>query len=215
MKQVIGLGAGGHSEIIIELLQSRKDLHIVGLLDPNPLSGGLLLGVPVLGGDDHLQRLFRRGVAHAFNGVGGFGQRSFHRKVFERAASFGFRWVDVVHPSAVISPSAQIGEGTVIFAQAVVNTGAQIGRNVIVNTAVTVDHHCRIGDHVHLAPGVRLAGGVSVGSNAQIGIGTVVKECITIGRDVVIGAGSVVLKDIPDGTLAFGAPARYKPLLRP
>lgn len=49
---------------------------------------------------------------------------------------------------------------------------------------------------------------VIIKKGSWIGAGTIILPGVTIGRNVVIGAGSVVTKDIPDQTLAVGAPAR-------
>jgi len=51
-------------------------------------------------------------------------------------------------------------------------------------------------------------GGIVVGDDAWIGVGVVVLDGVRIGKGAVIGAGAVVTKDIPDGGIAFGVPAR-------
>jgi acetyltransferase-like isoleucine patch superfamily enzyme len=80
------------------------------------------------------------------------------------------------------------------------------------NTAASVDHDCRIGDSVHIGPGARLAGLVTVGNATWIGIGSVIRESVHIGDNVLLGAGSLVLKNIPDGVVAYGSPAK---IIRP
>ena len=59
-----------------------------------------------------------------------------------------------------------------------------------------------------LSPNVALGGKCNIGENSYIGMSVPVKEGITIGSDTVIGMGSVVLRDIPDGVVAMGNPAR-------
>lgn len=112
------------------------------------------------------------------------------------------------HPSAIISPSTHIGEGTILVAGTIVNADTHIGRGVILNTACSIDHDCIIECFSHISPGARLAGGVRVGKRSWIGIGAVVREGIHIGDDVIVGAGSVVLQDIKSGTKVYGVPAR-------
>lgn len=51
-------------------------------------------------------------------------------------------------------------------------------------------------------------GDISVGREAWLGVGVIVLGGVRIGDDAVIGAGSVVTKDIPDGAIAMGRPAR-------
>ena len=113
-----------------------------------------------------------------------------------------------IHPSAIISPSAKIGEGTVIMAGAVINADAVIGKHCIVNTGATVDHDCVIGDYCHIAPGANVSGGTHIGEGTWIGVGACVIQCLNIGKWSFIGAGSVVVKDVSDGVVAYGNPCK-------
>lgn len=114
----------------------------------------------------------------------------------------------LTHPSAIVSPSSEIGGGTVLVAGTIVNADTRIGRGVILNTACSIDHDCRIDDFAHVSPGARLAGNVRVGKRSWIGIGAVVREGITIGDDVVVAAGAVVVTDLKNGARVCGVPAR-------
>ena len=82
-------------------------------------------------------------------------------------------WVfaTLIHPTAVISTSACIGEGTVVMANAVVAAYAKIGKHVIVNHGAVCDHDTVVGDYVHIAPGAHLCGHVEVGEGSLIGVG--------------------------------------------
>ena len=51
-------------------------------------------------------------------------------------------------------------------------------------------------------------GKIHVGSRTFIGCNSIIMPGVTIGKRCVIGAGSVVTKDIPDGCVAAGVPAR-------
>lgn len=114
----------------------------------------------------------------------------------------------LAHPSAILSPSATIGAGTLIVAGSILNADARLGMGVILNTGASVDHDCEIGDFAHISPGARLAGGVRIGARSWIGIGAVVREGVTIGADVMVGAGAAVICDIADGTQVAGVPAK-------
>ena len=52
---------------------------------------------------------------------------------------------------------------------------------------------------------------VVLGDNVWVGGKVFIKSGICIGSNVIIGANSVVTKDIPDGMVAYGNPAHYKP----
>ena len=117
--------------------------RLVGLLDRNrELWGKEMAGVPVLGGDELLDKLRAEGIHHAFIGVGSAGNSARRQKLYELALSHGFQVVPAIHPQAVISPSARIGAGVAIMAGAIINADAQIGDNVIINTGAIVEHDC-------------------------------------------------------------------------
>lgn len=113
----------------------------------------------------------------------------------------------LIHPAAVISPSAIIGGGSLVMPGVVVNADSHTGKGVILNTTCSVDHDCKLGDFVHVSPGARLAGSVTVGSGTWIGIGASVIQNITLGNNVVVGAGAAVISNVPDNLRVAGVPA--------
>jgi UDP-perosamine 4-acetyltransferase len=207
--KVIGLGAGGHAKVLIEILLAMGTVEIAGLLDIDPrLWKSKQLGIPVLGSDELLPRLFENGIRQVFIGVGSTGESNLRRNLFAKAQHLGFVVIPCIHPSTVVSPSAVIGVGPNIMAGAVINASARIGANVIINTGAIVEHDCLVEDHSHIAPGACLGSAVTVGEGAHIGIGASVRQCIRIGRNSVVGAGAVVVSDVPDDTIVVGVPAR-------
>lgn len=113
-----------------------------------------------------------------------------------------------IHPSALVSRTARIGAGTLVFQGSRVQAAARLGRAVIVNTGGSIDHECVIGDFAHVAPNVTLCGYVQVGEGANIGAGSVVIPSVRIGRWATVGAGTVVIRDVPDHAVVVGNPAR-------
>ena len=207
--RVIGLGAGGHAKVVIETLRLVGGYELAGLVDSKrELWGTEVLGVPVLGDDSLLPRLYDEGARHAFIGLGSAGDTRPRRRLYEQACRQGFQIVPAIHPQAIISPSAQIGQGPTIMAGAIINAAARLGDDVIVNTGAIVEHDCVIGSHVHIATGARLASTVHVGDGTHIGVGAIVRQCIHIGRHSIVGAGAVVVDDVPDGVVVVGVPAR-------
>ena len=209
MKQVIGLGAGGHAKVVVEILRLSDDYEFVGLLDPRQeLWNTKVLGIPVLGDDSLLPELYKRGIRYAFIGLGTVGDTRPRRRLYEKARRQRFQVVQAIHPQAVVAPSVKIGHGPTIMAGVVINAAAQLGDNVIVNTGAIVEHDCMVGNHVHIATGARLASSVHVGEGAHIGLGSSIRQRIHIGRNAIIGAGAVVVDDVPDNVVVVGMPAR-------
>ena len=209
MSRVVGLGAGGHAKVVLDILAVHGRHEIIGLLDSDESRWGQnVLGVPVLGGDDKLAQLIEQGVDAAFIGTGSGHSTERRRAVWDVAVAAGLHIVDAIHPSAVLAESASFGRGVTLMAGAILNPGAHLGADVIVNTGAVVEHDCELADHVHVATGAHLAGSVTVGMGAHIGLGASVTQGLTIGEAAVVGAGAVVIRDVEPGVIVAGVPAR-------
>ena len=208
--RILLLGAGAHARVILDALHAGG-LKAGGCLSPVAPERGWPQDVGWLGEDDQLAELSPDDW-HLMNGVGSIGDTGTRMRVFLRASQYGFFFMTLRHPSAVVARDVAIGEGSQVMAGAIVQTGARLGRNVVINTGAIVDHDAEIADHVHIAPGVTLSGGVTIGEAAHIGTGAVVRQGVVIGAGAVIGVGSVVIKNVPAGMCHVGNPAR--PLAR-
>lgn len=198
-------GASGHARVVADIVRLRGEFEIAGFVDDAHPEPRQFLGVPVVGGRDQLARLRSNSARHLIVAIGNCGARL---KLAQLAEADGFELATAVHPRAIVATDVSVGGGTVIAAGAVVNPGAAVGRNVIINTLASVDHDCVVDDGVHVCPGVRLAGGVTIGRGAWIGIGASVVAGVRVGAGSTVGAGSVVLKDVPEGAVCYGVPAR-------
>lgn len=207
--QCVLVGAGGHAKVLIDLLGMRPDVAIVGALDADPSQWGqTLLGVEILGGDELMAELVVRGATHFAVSLGSVGSTRHRAALYATAKDSGLRPLSIVHPSAVVSSHAVIGDGAQLLPLSVVNAAAVVGANVLVNTGAIVEHDCFVGDNVHVATGARLCGGVVVKSGAHIGAGAIVRQGLTIGEGAVVGAGAVVVREVPPGITVAGVPAR-------
>lgn len=190
---VVLYGAGGHCKVVIDILEALG-INVDAIVDDNP-SATNLLNYPLLKADT----IYDKAIITIGNCQ--------IRKMVARRITVN-KYVTAIHPSAVVSPYSEIGNGTVVMQGAIIQSCAKIGKHVIVNTNSSIDHECRIADFVHIAPGVTLSGNVEVGECSWIGVGASVKQGIRIGKNCMIGAGSVVVKDIPNNTIAYGNPCR-------
>ncbi len=196
---VIVYGGGGHGKAVIELMRAAGEWRPIGVIDDGRRPGEKVLDVPVLGGSDLLSAVMEGGCLHAANAVGGIGAMSSRIHVFKTLKAAGFEFPMLLHPSAVVEPSAKLDEGVQVFPNAYIGSEARVGFGCIVNTSAIVSHDCVLADVVNLAPGAILAGSVQVGQGTLVGMGVTVNLNVRIGAGARIGNGATVKGDVPDG----------------
>lgn len=201
---LVVIGAGGHAKVILDCLSSQAGYNVLALLDAQS-DKKELLGVPIVGGDEHLSDLVNQGVKHAFIAIGDNKRR---KAMALKLTTMGFQFINAISQHAVVSEHAILGQGICIMPGAIVNAGTQIGDHVIINTNSSIDHDCNIAAFSHIAPGVNLAGNVTAEEGCFIGTGASVIPNITLGQWTCAAAGSIIVNNIKSCQKIKGIPAR-------
>lgn len=198
MRRIV-VGAGAQGRVVLENWRAQHPEDEFLFVDDNAqLLGQTILGAKVAGSIADLASLGGEVVLALGHNA----------KRLELASRLSVAFGTVVHPSAVVMPSAKLGPGTVVFANGVVNTQAELGAHSIVNTGSIVEHDCIFDDGSSISPGCRMGGRVKGGRGVFLGAGVTVVPYVVIGAWSMIGAGAVVAEDIPERVLAIGVPAR-------
>jgi sugar O-acyltransferase (sialic acid O-acetyltransferase NeuD family) len=209
MKRILILGADPQARIIPDILGSLDNLELLGFVEWGE-GKKFLLGdaarFPVFNGTQFPKEI--KSKFGPFEIIIALSQMEKRKELIRQVHDIPLTPVSIIHPSAIISKSAKIGQGCLIAPGVIIGPGVEIGDHTILNSAVTIDHDTIIQENVIMGSGVHLPGYVKVLSDTFIGVGSCCVNGVTIGRNCLIGAGSVVIKDVPDGAIAAGVPAK-------
>src|SRR5690625_87950 len=181
------LGNGGHSKVIQDIIACNPDHEIIAILDDkyefiSKLNG--IIYAPLFYINEMIQWDIKIVIAIGDNHT----RRMFAKKISVDQSQY----LTLIHPTAVISPTAKIGHGTVVMPHALINTNSIIGNHCIVNTGSIIEHDNIIGNYTHVCPNATLTGNVAVGEGVQIGASATVIPGVNIGHWSLVGAGSTV-----------------------
>jgi sugar O-acyltransferase (sialic acid O-acetyltransferase NeuD family) len=204
MEKLIIIGAGGHGRDVLDTARA-SGWAIEGFIDDAPgVHGTRIDDVPVLGGISWL--LEHHDGISAVIAIGNPRAKERLDSVLSRSGASMSR--PIVHPTAWVSPRAELEEGVVVFAGSSLQPGVRVARHAYVYTVSTIGHDTTIGRFACLHPGVQVGGEVSVGEGCFIGIGATILPRVRIGAWTTVGAGAVVIDDLPANVTAVGVPAK-------
>ncbi len=198
-KKVIIIGAGGHSKVVADIVRKSGDF-VEGFLDDAHNTPVDFYGSKILGKTEK----YLEYVDDCYFIIA-IGNNSVREKISKR---LNCKWYTGIHPTAVVSQSAVIGEGTVIMPNAVINADANIGKHTIINTGSIVEHDCTVGNYTHVAPKSVVCGASNIGNSMWLGTGGTVINLVDVCDNVMLGAGAVVVRNIDETGTYVGVPCK-------
>ena len=190
MKEIILIGAGGHSTSCVDVIKSQKKYKISLLVDKTLKRFEKINTIPEL---DFLKN-YKLKKKNLLISVGQLSNGKLRKKIFEFYKNKECNFPVISSKSSYISSNSVIDEGTIIMHKAFINSNVNIGKNCIINTGVIIEHDVIIGDNVHIAPGAIILGGCKIMDNSFVGSGTVVKQNTTISKNSILSSGNYFKK---------------------
>jgi len=209
MKDLIIIGAGGLGrealEIALDIQQEDPfvEWRVKGFITdiPGDFAEKDTLGYEIIG--DIANHEITENNVYAF----AIADIEFKRKITDEFLRKGAHFVNLVHPSAYIGPTAKIGLGNIIAQNAVITSNVNIGNFVRFGANTVVGHDVLIGDYSTISGNCSINGWVILGKGVFIGGNAVVSPKSKIGNNAKIGTGSVVINNVKPGITVFGNPA--------
>ena len=130
------------------------------------------------------------------------------RRVAESLASRGGEFLTLIHPTAIVAPTAMIGAGSIVCPYSILSDSANIGRCVLLNYHASLGHDASAGDHAVLSPYASLGGHAHIAEDVFMGLHASVGPGKRVGARSKISANSCALCDVPADSIIFGVPGR-------
>lgn len=171
-KKLIILGAGGYGLAVAEAAELTGQWNKIVFADdrwPEIQQVGTYKIVSNIANLQHLTSSNLRAIVAV-------GNNSLRQTWQSLLAELGIIIASVIHPRAVVSPTAQIGQGASIMAGCVIGTNNIIKEGVILNIGTLLDHDVIIEAFAHLSVGVKVAGGKRIVQNSFLEVGTCISH---------------------------------------
>ena len=199
--KVISLGDGGHANSVADVLFSRNEYELIGVLGLDYQNAAFWETQGVRWYHESKLPSVRDLANLALIGIGQILDPQPRVRAFNSAVNAGFKLLTLVSPYAYVSKNAILGEGTVAMHGSIINAFARVGANSIINSRTLLEHGVTVGDHSHISTGAILNGDSSVGDESFIGSGAILKQGVSIGNKCVVSMGSTVKTNLPEGQI--------------
>lgn len=179
MDKLLLIGAGGHCQSCIEVIEQNNKYLIAGIVDPF-ITDKKKFGYKIFHNEDFAN--YFKSVKFAFITLGLIKKSDIKKreKYFYNLKQIGFKFPVIKAKTSYVSKNTKINEGTVIHHNVFINSGTNIGSNSIINTGSIIEHDTIIGNNTHISTGVIINGNCKIGDNSFIGSGSVIPNNISL-----------------------------------
>lgn len=182
MEKLLLVGAGGFGRVVLEHVSQQ---YACAFLDDGEAT--IVDDVPVIGKTGEMASFYPEYKLLLVT----IGNNKLRERIYKEAATIGFTFPTIVHPSAYVSPRANIGCGCVILNNAVVQNNARCGDGCILNPGVELHHDSSIGSCCLIYTNSVIRSLASVGNRVWIGSTATVSTSAVVPDDTTIGNGEV------------------------
>lgn len=199
------VGAGTYGEAMCELAEILGYM-VKGFYDEDESKlNTLVMGIKVIGKFSNL----KDNEIYGRNFIVAIGDNSIRNDIMAKINENGGITPTLIHPTAVVSPSAEIGKGVYIQANSNIWTKVRVDDFCIISPNVVIAHHSTIGRACLISTLTGVGASIRIEDKVFIGMGcTIVTGVSVVGGNSIIGAGAVVLKDSEKNSIYAGVPAK-------
>lgn len=205
MEKIVIIGNGSYAKMMNQYLKiSGFHGACAYAVDACCISEPELDGIEVIS-LDRLREQFPCEKYDLIMGIGYAQMSQIRKRIFEQCKSWGYHFENYIHPTAIISPDVQIGEGNNILEGVIIEAGATIGNANLFFGGSMVGHESRIGNYNTFAGKSMIAGVVTVENNCFLGVSSAVKDHVVLHDYVLLGAMAYGYKDMEEYSVVVPA----------
>ena len=205
MKHLYIIGARGFGREIFELFQEchLNDIKCVGFLDDksDALVGFSNYPPIVTSVEEYTPK-----EDDVF--ICALGDVRYKKKYVDIILEKGGEFINLIHPTAYISPNAKLGVGCIVCAYTRISCNASVGDYNTFQPFCAIGHDTVVGNNNHFNTYSFLGGFVEIRNNVTLHTGAIIHPHKTVGSNSTVGAGAVVLKNVKENCTMYGNPAK-------
>lgn len=207
MKRLIIMAAGGCGR---EVLQWALDINektprwdFFGFLDYDEhMLDGKNSVAQIVGNDDSYE------IQDNDEFICAVGNGSIRERIINKMEERGARFINLIHPTAIVARSAELGGGVVVYPYSLITADAYVGKGCIINMNCSIAHDVKMSDYCTISPNCDIAGMCTIGKHVFMGVGAHIIPSMTVEDDAYICAGSIVMTKVKAGAKVIGNPAK-------
>jgi sugar O-acyltransferase (sialic acid O-acetyltransferase NeuD family) len=212
MKKVLIIGGEGSGSVIGDSIidanrRGDREFEFVGFINDRD-NVNEIMGKPVLGGLKDVGRFIDAGYYFVYT-LYKFDCQIERIALFDSLNIPDNRLVTFVHPTAYVAHNVELSPGCIIMPNVSITSKTKLGKSCCVRPGATIGHNNDIGDHTSIIAGASIGSCIKIGKGGFIGLKSCVREYTRIGQYSMVGMGAVVVKDIGEGELWVGNPAKF------
>lgn len=207
MKHLLILGAGGYAVDIYEYAKASLgygvDFDIKGFLDPDKDALKDFPEYPqVIAFEDEYE------IQQDDVFICALGNMAIKMKCVDKLLKRGAQFINLIHKTAYIAPSCQMGTGNLIQPYVRIGSGSCLGSYNTIQTNSIIAHNCSVGDFNRIDCNVMCVGGTNIGNCVTIHTGAVINHKVKLYDNCTVAALSFVIRSVKQGTTVWGNPAK-------
>jgi len=203
---IVGMRAGGVElvEYIRHINKIEKRWEIIGFFDENE-SLKEYDGIPLLGSWDWV----KNANINEYKFIISIGNPLVKKRIAtELREKFNVNFCNIVHPTAIVSKNAEIGEGNIIGPFSIIQPNVKLGNHIFIGPYVCIGHDSIIKDYCTLNAGSIISGYNIIKEMCYLGTGAKTIQKIIMNESSLLGAGSVLYTNLEAYCSAKGVPAK-------